>query len=100
MTKTPRTLLEMKSLPTTYEVVATDGNNVSRLGFINSKSENALLSTLDFDDNWYIVAAMRSDEKTHGVFGGKSGWVFGNVTVKLSGKTERQCSKDSVSLNS
>ena len=89
----PRTLTQMQHRPTSYEVVAKheDGQEI-RLAFTERRTKRCLLhihqsngqKILDMLGQWDGIATYSSN----------SGWIFGPVSIRFSGRTERDLASE------
>ncbi len=84
----PRTLTQMQHRPTAYEVVVTrDNGQETRLAFTERRTKQALLRIAQ--DNGQQILGMLGDWDGEATYSAKSGWTFGPVTIRFSGRTER-----------
>ena len=83
----PRTIAQMQFRPTSYEVVATHNGAETRLAFTERHTKSALLRIAQ--TNSETVLAMLGDWDGEARYTKVQGWEFGPVSIRYSGKTER-----------
>ena len=82
MTATPRTLIEMQNYPTAYEVAIND----RVVTYSARKTKRALLEIAQ--QHGQEILGMLGDWDGEAIY--KNGrWMFGPVTVRFTGRTER-----------
>lgn len=84
----PRTLEQMALRPTAWEIVAKHENGQEiRLGFSERRTKRSLLSTAQA--NGETVLAMLGTWDGEATYSAATGWIFGPVAIRFSGRTER-----------
>ena len=87
----PRTLAEMQHRPTSYEVVAKcDDGPETRLAF-SQRNTKAVLLDIAFANRETLLELIGDGWDGETDYTRDCGWIFGPVSIRFSGRTERDC---------
>lgn len=87
----PRSLEEMHRRITAYEIVAVQGEKHIRLGFTARPNKRSLLDAARSQGGLLCSMLSKAEQEAIPTYTKAGGWRFGSLSVRLSGKTERDC---------
>ena len=83
----PRTIAQMQFRPTSYEVTVSHNGEETRLAFTERRTKSTLLRIAQ--GNSETILAMLGVWDGEATYTKAQGWTFGPVSIRYSGKTER-----------
>lgn len=90
----PRTRTQMLNRQTSYEVVANTPDGRIRLGFLARVNKHTLLKVAQRPENSSRLLHYMSDDDPSATYSRDNGWTLGPITIRLSGRTERDCANE------
>ena len=87
----PRTIAQMKNLPTTYEIIMVVADVSEQVAFTARKTKGNLLANAQrfANKNEARMTNLLDGFDADGSYNANTGWTFGPVVFRYSGLTER-----------
>ncbi len=83
----PRTIAQMANRSTSYEVTVSHNGEETRLAFTERRTKSALLRIAQANSK--SILSMLGDWDSEAKYTKAQGWTFGPVSIRYSGRTER-----------